>query len=481
MATITSLGIGSGVDLNSIVSQLVAVERKPLTQLQADASSIRTQMSSVGTLQGLFSKLQDAANAITSPTLWRSVQSASSDATSVAVTASNGAPVGSYQVSVQQLATSQSVVSAAALADSTQLAGEGTMTIEIGSWSAGGTQFTARAGGNPVSITITAGDTLATMRDKINAANAGVNASIVTDASGARLTLASSDSGSAFGFRVQTADADGNSTDAAGLSRFAYDPAAGTGAMLLTQAGGNAQATINGIQVTGSSNTFSGVLDGLTVTANRVTTAPVSVSVNRDNATIRKAITDFATAYSNVATSITEMTKYDPATKTGGPLQGDTVTVGLLSRLRGLINTPSGASTVFTRLSDIGLTIQRDGTMAVNDTRLDAAMGRLSDLRTALTATNTAQPADAGLVRRFATLASALTGADGAITNRTAGLQKLLASNQSDQDKVNARAEAMQARLVAQYSAMDTAASRLNGLSSYMTAQLAALTRNNSN
>lgn len=478
MATISSLGIGSGVDLNGIVNQLVALEKKPLQQLEKTARSIQTQMSSIGTIQSQFAKLQDAANALTGTRVWNSVQSSTSDATSVSVSASNGAPVGNYQVNVQRLASSQSVLAPTALPSSASAVGAGTLTIEIGSWSAGGTSFTARAGGNPVSIVITADDTLATMRDRINSAGAGVTASIVTDSTGARLTFNSSESGAAAGFRINAADADGASTDAAGLSRFAYDPPSGATQMQLMQAGTNSLATINGIEVSSAGNVLSGVLEGLNLTLNRVTTAPVTVGVTRDTNAIREAITGFAKAYSEVAKSINDMTRFDESTRTGGPLQGDSVTVGLLSRMRSLINTPSGASAVFTRLSDIGLTLQRDGSMAVNESRLDTALGRLGELRTALSAVNVAQPENAGLARRFSDLATALLGANGTITNRTSSLQKELANNRADQDKVTAKAEATEKRLIAQYSAMDSAVSKLSGLNAFVSAQLAALSAN---
>ena len=477
MATITSLGIGSNIDANSIVSQLVALEKKPLVQLQKTAKDIQTQMSSVGQIQSLFSKLQDSANALSNATTWNAVQSTTSDPAAVSVAASNGAPVGSYRVNVQSLAAAQTVLAPVALSSNAAPVGEGTMTIEIGSWDTGRTQFTARAGGNPVSITITASDTLATMRDRINSAGAGVTASIVTDSTGARLTMSSSESGENAGFRISVNDTGGTAPDAPRLSRFAFETATSVDAMQPMQWGANAVAFINDIRVSSGSNTLSGVLDGLTLTLNRETTAPVTVGVTRDTGTVKDAIKKFAESYSELAKTIGQMTRYDEATQTGGPLQGDSVTVGLLSRMRSLINTPSGASTVFTRLSDIGLTLQRDGTMSVNEARLDTALGRLSDLRTALGTVNVANPVNAGLARRFSDLATAMLGTNGTITNRTSSLQKALANNQANQDKVEARAETMQQRLVAQYSAMDSAVSRLSGLNSFVTAQLAALNR----
>ena len=477
MATISSLGVGSGVDLNSIVNQLVALERRPLQEMQAQAKSIQTRLSSMGQIQSLFSKLQDSANALGNATLWTGVTAASSDTSSVQVRAGAGTPAGSYQVTVQRLAAAQTAASAAALPSATSPVGAGELSIEVGSWTTGNTSFTARAGGNPLRITVTADDTLATLRDKINGSGGAVSAALVTDASGSRLTLRSRETGAESGFRVQVTDADGANADGAGLSRFRFDPPSG-GGLGQTQAASDAQATINGIEVVSASNTMAGVIEGMTLTLGKVSTAPVDITVSTDTEGIRKAISGFASAYSDLAKYIADQTRFDPATKAGGPLQGDSAANSLQARLRSLVGAPSAASSTLSRLSDIGLQLQRDGSMTVNSARLDNAMGNLTELRRALSAIDTEQPTNAGLARRFADFATAVLGSDGAVANRQAGLRRELTANQARQDKVNERAERTERRLIEQYGALDRNASRLNGLNSFVGAQLAALSRN---
>jgi flagellar hook-associated protein 2 len=473
MATITSLGIGSGIDANTIVQQLVALERRPLEQMQADARQINTRLSSMGQIQNLFSKLQDASSKLTGTNLWGSVQATSADATGVGVRAAIGAPAGSYQVGVQQLAASQNVVSTARLANSAELVGAGTLTFEVGTLNPTDTSAAPRV----ASIEVSATDTLANLRDKVNAANLGVAASIVTDASGSRLAFRSRDTGADNAFKVTVADGDGD--EAAGLSRFGYDAASAANPMALTQTASNARATVNGIEIESPTNTVNNALEGLTLTFGKVTTAPVDVNVTVDTEAIKKGITDFATAYSELARYIGNQTRYDEATGTGGPLQGDSAATGLQSRLRSLVNTASGASPTLSRLSNLGLQLQRDGGLNVDNARLDSAMRDLTELRRALANPTGTDASSAGLARRFTELATAALGTDGSVTSRSEALRRELRSNQTRQDQVNTRAERTQRRLEEQYGALDRNASRLNGLQSFVSAQLSAMSNNN--
>jgi flagellar hook-associated protein 2 len=475
MATITSLGIGSGIDINSMVTQLVAVESRPIAQLQTAKSRLDTQVSALGKMQSLLAALQDAANALTGNSLWTRSIATSSDDRVVGVVGGGNAATGSYGVVVQSLAAPQTLASTSLFAAPTDLVGSGTVTLELGRWDDPPTAFTPKAGSAPVAVTIEASDTLQTLRDKINAAAAGVSASIVTDASGSRLALRSTASGAENGFRVTVADDDGNGTDAAGLSRIAFDPAAGATAMAYAQAGRDAQATINGIAVTTTSNDISGVVDGLTLQLRQRSATPVDVNVASDRQAVKDAVQKFADAFNDLARYIAEQTKYDPTSKVGGPLQGDSAVVGLLGRLRGLVNGSTGASAVFTRLSDIGLQLQRDGTMKVDAGRLDSAVGNLAELKKAFANSDALVPANNGLARQFSALATQALGVDGALTTRSEGLRKLITKNQEQQQRYEDRIERYRERLVAQFSAMDANLSRLSALQSYVTAQLAAL------
>jgi flagellar hook-associated protein 2 len=159
----------------------------------------------------------------------------------------------------------------------------------------------------------------------------------------------------------------------------------------------------------------------------------------------------------------------------GGPLQGDSAVGGLLARLRGVVNNPSAAAPGLERLSDVGLQLQRDGTLSINSARLETALADLPALRRALANTDSVTPANQGFMRRFAALASDALGVDGVLTTRSNGLRQLITKNQEQQARYEDRVERYRERLVAQFSAMDANLSRLNALQSYVSQQLAAL------
>ncbi len=480
MPALTSLGIGSGVDINSMVSQLVELERRPLTQLRRDANTLQTQVSSYGQLSSLMGTLQSAASKLSGVSVWQQSKASSADETAVQVLGGSTAATGNYGVSVQSLASNQTVVSGASYSSADALVGSGTLSIDIGSWEQQPMNFVPQVGRTPVSVSISAGDTLGMLRDKINSAGAGVTASIVTDSSGARLSLRSSETGKDNGFRVSVSDDDGGAAgDGAGLSRFGFDPTSGLANMEQRVAGANAQATVNGIAVESASNELSGVIEGMTLRLRKPTTTAVDVAVSSDREGVKTAIQGFADAFNALSKAISEQTKYDPASNVGGPLQGDSAATGLQRQLRQLLNTNSGASSVFARLSDVGLEMQRDGTLQVDSAKLDSAVAKLPELKKAFSNSDTNVAANNGFARRFSDLATQVLGVDGPLTTRSEGLRERITQNGENQDKLEERVERFRARLVQQYTAMDANLSRLNSLSSYVTQQLNAI--NNSN
>ncbi|TAK95025.1 MAG: flagellar hook protein, partial [Aquabacterium sp.] len=310
--TISSLGVGSGLDANSIVTKLVALERQPISDLQTAADKIQSKISAFGQVQSTMSTMHDAAQKLANPDIWYSTTSSSSDSNVVNFTTGSGAATGSYSVSVSSLASGQSVVTNTALSSSTATVGSGTLTFDLGSWD--GTTFNAS---KTASVSISSTDTLENVRDKINDAATGVTASIVKDSKGARLVMTSAATGAANAFRVSVNDTgDGNNTDATGLSSLAYDPASTMPGTTLTKPAADAAASINGVNVTSSTNNFSDVLTGISFTVGKVTTngttdTPAIVTVKQDNDTISKAINDFATSYSSLITLLRNNTKYD--------------------------------------------------------------------------------------------------------------------------------------------------------------------------
>ena len=465
MTTISSTGIGSGLDVNSIITQLMAIESQPLTALQKKATTIQSTVSEYGKIKSAVSTLNDLAAKLASTTTWGQTTVTSSNPAAVTA-ATSGSAAGSYSVQVQSLASVQTLASGV-FASTTSTPGAGTLNIELGTWGTGQTSFTPKSGATSINVAITATDTLADMRDKINAAGAGVTALIMTDASGSRLLMRSSATGADNAFRTTV-------TAVGGLSQFSYGTTAPSKLMSLNQTAANAAATVNGLAVSSSTNTLANIVDGLSLTLSAVTTSAVSIDVVPDSATLTKTLTDFAAAYTSVVKLIATDTKYDAASKKGGVLQGDNAAVALQRQLRTLAGSSSGASSVFGHLSDIGLQLQSDGSMSVNATKLTSALANLPELKKAFSNLGGTDTTLNGFGKQFRDMTSAMLGIEGSLTTRSDGLSKQLSRNQADQDSMNIRLAGIEKRMRAQYTALDTAMAQLNSSSGYMTQQIAA-------
>lgn len=461
MATISSPGIGSGLDVSTIITSLMSVERKPLDKLESTEKTIQTQISEVGKIKSALSKFRDLAAKLAGTDFWKQT-SGSSGSSAIGITTGTAATAADYSVEVSALASAQSIATSA-YASSTALVGAGTLTIEMGTWGANQASFT---GGTSTNVDITADDTLASVRDKINASGAAVTASILTDASGARLVIRSKETGAANAFRT--------SVSGGGPTNLAYDPSSGVNNATRSQTAANAAATINGLPISSASNTLVDVLDGVTLTLNDETTAPVTVSVKADTAALKTTLKEFAAAYSELAKLIATDTKYDAASKSAGPLQGDSAIVGLQSRLRAMLGATSSASSVYTRLSDAGFEQQRDGSLTVSDTKLDKALANLAELKKLFSNSSSTDPSLDGFGKRFRVVASDVLGIGGLLTARSDGLSEKLERNRDAQDRMEERLAQTQKRLETQYSALDAKLGALNGLSTYVTQQIAA-------
>ncbi len=470
--SISSAGIGSGLDVNSIVTGLMAVEKRPLTALQTQATQLAARLSTVGKMQGYFSALQARANALTSPALWSSTLASSSDSAAVKVSTGSDATPGNYSVAVSRLAVGQTVTGSA-LASSSTL-GAGTLTITLGRYDGGPppTQFTGKAGVAPISLSIGAGESsLGALRDKINAAGAGVSATLVSDASGTRLSLRSKDSGAENAFRIGVTETNDDGNAATGLSALAFDATDAGSPMLRTASAGNAELTVNGIALSSASNTLTNVVDGLTLSLQKTTSTDVDVNVAADTASVKTALTGFVEAFNNLAGFIRTQTAYNADSKTSGALQGDQATLALQSQMRAVLNEGSSASATWSRLSDIGLALKSDGTLETKDSKLDNALGNLGELKKLL-ATDGASSAGSGFARRFKRLSDAALGTDGVFQSRTDSIQASVSRNGKSQDSMQRRLTLTEARLRAQYSALDTTMAGLSSLSTYMTQQI---------
>jgi flagellar hook-associated protein 2 len=477
MATISSPGVGSGLDVNSIVTQLVAIERQPIVQLQTQASSLQTKLSAFGKLQSNLSALREAASALTRASTWSQTTGTSSDPTAVTVTTDANNLPGSYAVQVTSLARAQSNTSKT-YAAATDLVGEGTIRIELGAWDASNV-FTPKAGASAVDISVgPPAKSLAEVRDMVNAANAGITATVLTDASGARLVFRSTATGAENGFKLTVTDSDGNNVDTSGLSALAFDPSVGVVTMSKALAAANASALINSVPVTSASNTLSNVVDGMTLVLRKETTTEVAITTAADKDGIKKKIEAFVTAYNDLNKELAAQTKYDAATKTGGSLQGDSAAVNLRAALRATLRGNSSASTMFTRLADIGFDVKQDGSISLDQTKLDNGLANLGELKKLFANADTVVTANNGFATLFRQQADQAIGVEGSIAARSEGLRERISRNEKRQAELEVRVALTEARLRKQYTSLDAQMGQLQSLSSYVSQQMTILGNN---
>jgi flagellar hook-associated protein 2 len=381
MATVSST---SAIDVNSIVSSLMSVERQPLTLISNQKTAFEAKLSAYGTLKSALSTFQTSVGALASASKFNA-QSATSATPSVFTATANGsATIGDYAITVNQLAKSQKIAMDG-VANTTDVIGTGKLTIAFGTYApeivspATPASFTANPDKASFEVTIdSTNNTLAGVRDAINAANGGVTATIVNDGTANRLVISSKETGEVNGLKITVADDDGNSTDASGLSRLAYDPLASNGSgknMSQLQAPLNALLNIDGIDVVKASNSVSDAIEGVTI--NLLTTSnsqAVNLGVASDQAKIKESVTAFVDAYNKVMDTLKTLTKYDEAGKTSGKLLGDATARSITSQLKSVISKTVDTGGTITSLTDIGVGFERDGKLALDSTKLTNAI-----------------------------------------------------------------------------------------------------------
>ena len=476
MATISSTGIGSNLDVNSIVTQLVALEKQPLKLMAVKATNIKAQISAFGEIQSQFAALTDVASRISVASTWGARIASSSNTSAATMTAAPTAMATSFSLDVDQLSKQQSA-SSAAVAPGT-MPGAGTLTLQLGAWSAGGAAFTPGTAAS-VDVTVLATDTISAIATKINGANAGVVATVFNDGTNERLLLQSKNTGAVAGFRVQSADP--------ALAGLVFDPQNKPGvgmaaAGIPVQYAQDAKARINGLAVTSASNTLTDNIPGVTIKLVATTTtsyglpgevkSPLTMAISEDVTPAVKNVSDFVTAYNKLNQSLTDLTKYSAGTKTAGLFQGDASVVGLQNVLRSMLGSSSlGASSQY--LSDVGLQRQLNGSLVIDTNKLSKAANNGTTLQQLFTNDNGDQMTN-GFALKFKTLGQAVAASGGTVTSKVSALQKVLTSNTEAQATVNERADLFETRLRKRYSALDAQMAQLNALNAYVTQQVTA-------
>jgi flagellar hook-associated protein 2 len=219
------------------------------------------------------------------------------------------------------------------------------------------------------------------------------------------------------------------------------------------------------------------VVDGLTMTFGKVTTSPVLVTSKVDTEAIKKQITAFTTAYNTLNSFIANQTSYDPVSKRGGTLQADSAVNGIRGQIRAVLGATAGISSTFTRLSDVGVALQRDGSLLAGS-KLDQALANMDEVRKLFGNVDTTTPANNGLATQLRTLTDRILSVDGSITARTNGLQTSLRTNQIRQDDIENRVQLSEKRLRAQFVALDASMAKINGTSSFVSQMIAQYNAN---
>lgn len=477
--TLSSPGLGSGLDVTGLVTKLMSVETQPLNALNSKQASYQATLTAYGLLQGTLSGLQSAAQALETPASFAPMRTSVADSGIMTAVADGSASAGSYNVEVDTLAVAQKLRTATGVASTTQFAA-GTLTLDFGSYS--DTTFTADTSRSKTITISSSNNTLSGIRDAINGANAGVSASIVSDgtSSGSRLVLTANNTGAANAVRLsvnQTGTAPSGGSD---LSIFAYD-ASGQNASAMDRiaTAGDATLKVDGMSVTSSSNVVTGAIQGVTLTLSKTTGTGVTtaLTLNKDNSTVQAAIASFVKAYNSVNSQIKSSTAYDAVNGKAATLTGDSTARTIQTELRAIFskavaNAPTGSAT----LADIGVTFQKDGSLAIDSTKLSAALANSNMDVSKIFASSTSNGTTVtGYAKQVDSLVTSMLGVGGLLAGRQAGVNTAIASITKQKDAMNIRLAAIQKNYLSQFTALDSMLSSMNNTSTYLTQQLDSL------
>jgi flagellar hook-associated protein 2 len=446
---ITSAGIGSGLDVASLVTQLVAAERAPSeNRLDRAESKAKTTLSAIGVFKSAMAGFQSAVSALTGSASGLGKFSATvSKPELFSASATSSASPGSYDVEVIQLARAHKIATSA-YASADAVVGSGTVTIGVGSASFA---VTLQDGAN----------TLADLRDRINQAsdNKGVTATLVNDAGGTRLLLTSREAGTAKSLAVSSALSAG-------------------GASFVTtqnvQTALDAEFEIDGFSFTRSSNTISDAVDGVTFTLLKQEPGTMAgLNVTGDSAASTAAVENFVKAWNALSATVSTYSRYDASTQTGGPLMGQSNVRGAMQQLRSVLGGSAGGGQ-YDLLVELGISTQADGTLKLDSGKLSAALNADREGVKALFG------GSGGIATKLSDVLDGYLESNGRIDAQTQNLQSRLDDISDQRDALDLRMAAVERRYRTQFTALDTLLGQLQTTSSYLTQQLANLPGANS-
>lgn len=428
--------IGSGIDVNTIVSQLMSVERQPLLKLQAEISGIGAEISALGRLRSSIDSFKSAASALSSASSLNAFKATSQNNDVLTASASAGASQGTYSVTVNELAQAHKLRTQPFPGGQSDVVGTGSMRITVD--------------GVSMDLSVDASNnTVSGLRDAINQAsnNPGVTASIIDGVDGSYLMLTSKASGAADAITIDIlSDDDGNAADALGLSRLSFNGV--TDNMVTVNQALDASLTIDGITVTSSTNVFDNVISGVSITAvdkNQTTT----LSVGQDNSAISNVVSKFVEQYNALRSTLKSL--HEKELKSGGTVRD------IENGLNSVRSTSAGFASGFNYLSEIGVEIDKNGVMSLDSVKLNSALNSNLDGVLKLFMDETS-----GVGVRFRDMATDMLSVDGIIKGREDRLNSKDDLLDYRKDILENRLESIQKNYIRQYSALDSLVSSMN-------------------
>jgi len=459
MAGVSSTGLGSGIDINSLVTGLIQAESQPtLTRLSRKEATLQAELSAIGLLKSALSDFQSKLGGLMDAETFSNRTANSSDSSIAGFTADNDAATGSYSLEITNLASGHKLVSQNAYAESTGTLefsnGNGTFTVTIDDDNKGSLQL---------------------IRDSINNAedNIGVTATIINVNGSERLVFTTDDTGADKAISISSTTTTGD------LSIFDYTAGSGDTANFdEVIAAVDAQFMVDGQLITSASNTIEDVIPDATITLKEANPGePITLTISQNNSSIKNQITTLVDGYNELIAMINEQTAFNADTQSSAILFGDSLVSGLERQIRNALTTPiNNSASSYTSLASLGITTQSDGTLQVDDSKLTTALNNDYAGVTTLFSDE-----DQGIANALDTLMDNYLSFNGTFDGRTDSINDKLSGIVDERDKLDYRMTKLEARLYAQYNAMDSLVYSLNQTGNWLQSTLATLPGSYSN
>ncbi|WP_035602629.1 flagellar filament capping protein FliD [Edwardsiella tarda] len=469
MATISSLGIGSGLDLNSLLTKLTGVEKQRLMPYTTQQSSYKAKLTAYGTLKGALEKFDDVSKELAKSDAFTITKASSHD--QFTVTTSASAVPGNYAINVTQLAQAQSLTAKTHATSQTE---------QMGSAGASGRELTITVGEPPKETKIALNDeqtSLTGLRDAINKSGAGVKASVIQISDKEyTLSITAAETGANSHIKLNVS---GDSTLAAKLN-YDGDPKNTANGMTESVKGENAEMTLNGVSITRSSNKITDAPQGVTLELKAVTPkdSPQNLVITNDSEGVSKKIHDWVDGYNSLIDTFASLTKFTPVKKgqaenfTNGPLLGDNTLRAIQSGVKGVMSSAQDNPNI-KGLGNLGIsTDPQTGKLSIDDSKLKKVIDEYPEQ---LQHFFVGDGKDSGMANMIHKEIQSYIKSDGVIDSTTKSINNSLQHLSDRIDSVNQSIDETINRYKAQFVQLDKMMAKLNSTSSYLTQQFNAM------